>query len=85
MILYVCPKCGYWQDQSFVDAFQKALIDGFLEKLSDETKQRVQQERNQCMCPDGHGAMVMVKATDRLSIRPALQLVKDEPGSETTE
>jgi len=75
MILYVCPECGYWQDCSLgeylANAF-KPMFEAFSNGKISELAPTVYP------CPDGHGALVLVKATDRLivmALTPNLTLV----------
>lgn len=69
MILYYCKTCGRWQDMSFADALTNAFMGGFLQNVSEETRQKVMEERRQCVCPAGHGPMVQVQPNDRIQVR----------------
>lgn len=62
-MLYYCPTCGHWQIvgflhalSTFVDSFTKALDQKPLEQLG-------------FLCPNGHGLMMQVLSTDRISVR----------------
>ena len=74
MILYYCPTCGRWQDVSFAQGFGKALLDGLFQSVPEEQRNALL-DANVFTCPDGHGPMVQVQATDRIQLRSAT----DEP------
>jgi len=58
MLLYMCTKCGKWQDVTLSKAFQNALAT-FAQSSLEETG---------VLCPEGHGAMIAVQPTDRIAL-----------------
>jgi hypothetical protein len=57
MLLYVCKECGHWADMSISAAIGRIFARAFsIESLPVPEPQ----------CPDGHGAMVVVSAKDRI-------------------
>lgn len=70
MMLYYCATCGRWQDVSLGQSLGKALLDGFFKNVPEEQRSAMM-DANVFECPDGHGALTMVQATDRISVRPS--------------
>lgn len=65
MLLYVCPQCGRWQDQSLTIALSQAM-NVLSQAWSGRQPQTIPAFPE---CPEGHGAMTLIQPTDRLALR----------------
>jgi hypothetical protein len=63
MLLYVCSQCGKWQDRTLTDALTKALSN-FILTFSGKPLDAP----TAVLCPDGHGPMTLVQASDKLFV-----------------
>lgn len=71
MLLYVCPECGRWYDDSLTQAFQRSMEP--FAKWSARVQGIDYKEPGQNnVCPDGHGAMVLVSPDMRLFVRQSV-------------
>lgn len=69
MLLYYCPTCGYWTDRALRDSIETAtavVIDVIARAFGGTPLQR--DLLPDLECPDGHGKLVQVNATDRIAV-----------------
>jgi hypothetical protein len=59
MLLCLCRTCGQWKDITLALALQNMFA---------TLAQSVSPDETGVLCPDGHGAMVPVQATDRIAL-----------------
>lgn len=69
MQLYYCKACGRWADKALRDSIEQAaqsFQDGMIRAFGGTPA--VRETLPELSCPDGHGEMTLVKATDRIAI-----------------
>jgi hypothetical protein len=84
ILLYICERCGRWQEASL----GKAIVDAWNNAFNTLKVETV--EKSGVPCPVGHGLMRMVTADDRLAAWTSNEWKEEfgdapEPTNETKE
>jgi len=69
-MIYYCKTCGRWQDIRILQHLS-TIVDNFAKALRSEAPQERQEPVYLCVCPDGHGPMVLLQPTDLIQLREA--------------